>query len=225
MTNISITFQQLAYKYVREKIINLVYKPGVFINDTEIATELNISRTPVREAFYRLEKEGLLINEARRGWRVYILTLDDIHEIFDIKEAVEGMLVRKAANCKDEHLRSKLVKYMNEMRIAAESDDTTGWLKADISLHEAIFDMAGNDRAVRIVTNLNDQWHRLRIGFSALQGRTKRSVSEHEAFIEAILAGDGDSAEIYICQHLHQVRTELVHLLVTLILPFVEEGV
>jgi DNA-binding GntR family transcriptional regulator len=225
MANSGITYQQLAYEHIRDKIINIKFKPGEYINDMEIATELNVSRTPVREAFYRLEKEGLLTNEARRGWRVYTLTLNDIHEIFDIKEAVEGMIARKAASCEEEHLRSKLRAFMDDMRAAAGIGDTTAWLKADIGLHEVIFDMAGNERAIRIVTNLNDQWHRLRIGFTTLQGRTKRSVDEHEAFICAILDGDGDSAEKYMCQHLNRVRTELVQLLVNLILPFVDEGV
>jgi DNA-binding GntR family transcriptional regulator len=225
MGNGQVTYQQLAYDYVREKIITLGFKPGQFITDTEIAGELKISRTPVREAFYRLEKEGLLINEARRGWRVYTLSLEDIHDIFDIKEAVEGMIARHAAACEDENLKARLAQYFEDMRVAAESGDTTAWLNADIGLHEVLFDMVGNERAARIVTNLNDQWHRLRIGFATLQGRTKRSVSEHEAFVNAILEGDGDKAETHIRQHLNRVRSELVHLLVNLVLPFVDEGV
>lgn len=225
MGNGQTTYQQLAYEYIREKIITLGFKPGQYINDTEIAGELKISRTPVREAFYRLEKEGLLFNEARRGWRVYTLSLKDIHDIFDIKEAVEGMIARKAAGCKDENLRARMLQYLDNMRSAAEAGDTTAWLNADIGLHEVMFEMAGNERAVRIVSNLNDQWHRLRIGFATLQGRTKRSVSEHEAFVGAILEGDGVSAENYVHQHLNRVRDELVQLLVNMVLPFVDEGV
>ena len=91
------TFQQQTYEYVRNQIINLGFKPGEYITDMLIAEKLAISRTPVREAFQRLEKEGLLVNEARKGWRVYTLELEDIHEIFDLKIAIEGMLVRRAA--------------------------------------------------------------------------------------------------------------------------------
>lgn len=225
MGNGQITYQQLAYDYIREKIITLGFKPGQYITDTDIAGELKISRTPVREAFYRLEKEGLLVNEARRGWRVYTLSLEDIHDIFDIKEAVEGMIAHKAAACEDEDLRAGLLRYLEDMRAAAEAGDTTAWLNADIGLHAVLFDMAGNERAARIVANLNDQWHRLRIGFATLQGRTKRSVREHEAFVSAILGGDGESAEKYLRQHLNRVRAELVQLLVNLVLPFVDEGV
>jgi DNA-binding GntR family transcriptional regulator len=225
MANVNVTYQQMAYDYVREKIITLGFKPGEYITDTGIASELKVSRTPVREAFYRLEKEGLLINDARRGWRVYTMTLKDIEEIFDLKEAIEGMIVRKAAACNDESLKNKLRECLGKMRDAAETGDTHAWFQADVNLHKVLFAMANNDRAVRIVTNLNDQWHRVRIGFTALMGRTRRSVAEHEEFVGAVLAGDGDQAERFVRQHLNQVREELVRLLVNVVFPFVEEGV
>ncbi|RPI86090.1 MAG: FCD domain-containing protein, partial [Chloroflexi bacterium] len=73
--------------------------------------------------------------------------------------------------------------------------------------------------------NLNDQWHRLRIGFVALQSRTKRSGMEHSHIIEAILAGDGEKAQILMENHLNRVREELIYLLKTVVLPFVDKGV
>jgi DNA-binding GntR family transcriptional regulator len=205
--------------------MTLGFKPGEYITDSQIAGQLNISRTPVREAFYRLGKEGLLINEARRGWKIYTLSLDDINDIFDIKEVVEGMVARKAAACQDESLRNALREVLRKMEAAAAANDAEAWLEADVHLHEILFHMAGNERASRIVANLNDQWHRVRIGFMALQGRTKRSADEHRSIIESILAGDGEEAEGRMRAHLNQVRQELVHLLVTMVLPFVEEGV
>lgn len=225
MTTSNTTFQQQAYDYIRRQIINLGFKPGEYVTDTVIASQLKISRTPVREAFYRLEKEGLLINESRRGWKIYTLSLEDIHEIFDIKEAIEGMVARKAASCQDERLRSKLREALDVMRAAAEASDADAWLKADFLLHDILFQMSGNERANQIIENLNDQWHRVRIGFVALQGRTKHSVTEHQLFVESILAGNGDEAEKRMRTHLNRVREELVHLLVTMVLPFVEEGV
>ena len=225
MPNSNTTFQQQAYDYIRRQIISLGFKPGEYVTDTEIAGHLNISRTPVREAFYRLEKEGLLINEARRGWKIYTLSLEDIHEIFDIKEVIEGMVARKAASCQDERMRSELRETLENMQAAADAGEPEAWLKADFLLHDILFQMAGNERANRIIENLNDQWHRVRIGFVALQGRTKHSAAEHQLFVESILAGNGDEAEKRMRTHLNRVREELVHLLVTMVLPFVEEGV
>lgn len=225
MTNSTITYQQQAYDHIKAQIMNLGFKPGEYITDSQIASQLDISRTPVREAFYRLEKEGLLINEARHGWKIYTLSLDNINDIFDIKEVIEGMVARKAAACQDEGLQASLCTALERMESAAEEGDAEAWLEADFLLHDTLFKMAGNERANRIVTNLNDQWHRVRLGFVALQGRTKRSSDEHRSIIESILAGDGEQAELRMRAHLNQVRDELVHLLVTVVLPFVEEGV
>ncbi len=225
MTNASATNQQRAYEYVRDQIFNLSFKPGEWITDTKIANQLHVSRTPVREAFYRLEQEGLLVNEARRGWKIYALSLANINEIFDLKEAIEGMIARKAALCHDEQLRSALRDALKNMEKFAELNDASEWLQADIHLHDVLFTMAGNDRAREIINNLNAQWHRVRIGFVALQGRTRRSADEHRAFVESILAGDAEKAEMEIQMHLNQVRDELVHLLVNVVLPYVDEGV
>jgi len=69
MVNSNLTYQKQAYGFIKSQIMNLGFKPGEYITDSQIAGLLKISRTPVREAFYRLEKEGLLINEARRYQR------------------------------------------------------------------------------------------------------------------------------------------------------------
>lgn len=219
------TYQQRAYEFVRSSILDLTYKPGEYLSDSQIASELKISRTPVREAFRRLENEGFLINEARRGWRVYTLSLNDIHDIFDLKVAIEGMLARKAAGCGDESLRNELQRAMDEMKAAAERGDSDAWFQADRELHDILYQMADNDRAQTVVNTLNAQWHRVRVGFSAMEGRIQRSVPEHQAFVASVLAGDGDEAEAQMRRHLNQVREELVRLLVNMVLPFAQNGI
>jgi DNA-binding GntR family transcriptional regulator len=218
------TFQQQTYDYVRGQIINLGFKPGEYITDAQIAEKLEISRTPVREAFQRLEKEGLLINEARKGWRVYMLDLEDVHEIFELKIAVEGMLIRKAAECTDDGLRKDLRDALLDMKNATEANDPDLWLQADIHLHNILFLMSNNERAERIVENLNDQWHRLRLGYVALQGRTKTSIGEHEGFVGSVLAGDANKAEQQIREHLARVRDDLIQLVEKLVMPFSSGG-
>ena len=226
MADSTVTFQQQAYDFVKNQIMTLRYKPGQDLTDSQVAQDLHISRTPVREAFHRLENEGLLINESpRRGWRVYTLSLEDIHEIFDIKEVIEGLIARQAARCDDAARQDALRDAMKRMLDARETDDLDQWLSADVALHNAIFSMVNNDRAYRIVTNLNDQWHRVRIGFVAMQGRMVRSTDEHEGIVDAILDGDGDAAEQRMRRHLNAVREELIRLLIHLVLPFVEKGV
>ena len=219
------TYQQLAYDFVKAKIMNLELKPGQYITDSQVAGDLNISRTPVREALRRLEQEHLLINEARRGWKVYALALKDIHEIFDIKETLEGLIIRRAAQCQDEGLRRTLKEALERMQRATQDGDRDAWFEADTQLHEIIFTMGGNERASNIIRGVNDQWYRVRIGLQALEGRMQRSTPEHEHIVEHILAGDGEEAARLNRTHVNSVRDELVRVLVNLVFPFAEEGV
>lgn len=219
------TYQEQAYEYVKSSILNLNLKPGEYITDQQVADEMNISRTPVREAFRLMQREGLLDYQPRRGWKVYTLTLDDIHEIFDIKVAIEGMTANKASQCTEDDLRNKLKGCLEKMREAKETDNRDLWLEVDPILHLTIFEMAKNERAHRIIENINDQWHRVKIGFIARTEHMNRSFAEHEAFVDAILDGKGQEAQHHMSEHLNNIRAELVHLLTTMVLPYVKDGV
>lgn len=224
-TEVGTTLQDQAYEWVKGRILNRVLRPGDYVTDSQIADQLNVSRTPVREALRKLEHEGFLIRQARKGWQVYSLTLDDIHEIFDIKVSLEGMLARRAADCDDSQKKAALQRTLERMRRAEAQDDHLAWREADAELHEIIFSMCANERAVNIINNLNEQWHRIRIGLVAMEGRIGRSNEEHEAFVNCIIAGDGDGAEKAMRMHLNNLRDELVQLLANLILPFAKNGV
>lgn len=220
-----LTFQQKAYDFVKAQIFNLDFKPGDYITDTETARKLGISRTPVREAFRRLEHEGLLIYEARRGWRVYSLTLEDIQDIFELKLVIEGLVARQAAINRDDQARTELKSLLEDLRKAVGVRDYERWLEVDHAIHSLIFEMAGNRLAQQIVENINDRYHRVRVGFLARTGRMESSLEEHEAFIEDILSGEAEAAELKIREHLGNLRDELVNLLVTMVLPFASNGV
>lgn len=218
------TYQQQAYGYIKDQILKLGIKPGAFITDSAIAQELQISRTPVREAFRRLEREGLLVYEARRGWRVYSLSLHDFNEIFDLKCAIEGMVARQAAACKDKKLQADLCNAVRRMRKAADEDDADAWFLTDPKLHGAIFKMANNMRAQRIIEELNEKYHRVQVGFVVRTQRMQRSIIEHEAVVDAILGGNGEEAERCMVEHQNKFRKELLDML-DLVFPFASNGV
>jgi DNA-binding GntR family transcriptional regulator len=223
----AMSYQDQAYEYVRTRILQMHYKPNEVISDRQIADELNISRTPVRDAFTRLEAEGLLVNEEdRRGWRVYTLTLEDIREIFEIKKAIEGMIVVKAAVNPDPALRQHLADALAAMKAASESNSTQEWLLADARLHETLALMAENVRAHRFVLILNAQWHRVRLGFTATRSRmSSRAYDEHAAFVNAVLAGDAAESEHQLKIHMERVHDELVDLLVNMVIPYAPYGI
>ena len=164
-------------------------------------------------------------SRARRGWQVNSLSLQDVREIFDIKETLESMLVRKAAECEDEHQRRQLKRVMERMKKSAHANDYDGWRQADTELHGILLAMSGNERASRIICDLNDQWYRIRLGLMAMHGRLERSNQEREAVVKTVLAGDGSAAERLMRSHLQNLREELERSLLYVILPYAESEV
>lgn len=218
------TYKQQVYDYVRSKILSMEYYPGDFITDSQVANELKISRTPAREAFQRLENEGFLIAEARRGWRIYSLTIKDIEDIFDLKCEIEGLVARKAAREQNEEHHQTLRNYLNCMREAAINGDVSTWIEMDSSIHHLFYLMAQNERAEKIIKHLNDQWHRLRKGFINLRGHLDLATDEHEKIISAVIDGNSEGAELAMRAHLNSVRQGLMKVLITMILPYARDG-
>lgn len=219
------TLEQKTYDFLKKQIMDCVFKPGQVINDGLIAKELKISRTPVRSALRLLEHEGLLINNANRGWKVYSLTLEDIRDIFEIKLELESLIARQASKSKDSKKREEMKKALARMKKSAVDGDIDAWRKADMQLHDIIFSMCPNKRASHIIKNLNNQWYRVRIGMIAIKGRIDRSNIEHEDLVESILNGNADAADRQMRLHLRNVRDELEHVLINLVLPFAQNGI
>ena len=219
------TLQERAYLHVKNQIMQRKLAPGQQITDSQMAKELGISRTPVREALRRLEQEGFLLNQAGRGWRIYSLTLDDIHEIFDIRDELECMVAARAAQCRDAQLRTQLKQAVELMQKPIDEQDREIWSQGNLDFHQVLISMCGNQRAQRILQELNDQWYRVRRGLTALEGLMVDSTDEHLAIARAVLDGDSQEAHRAMQAHLHSIRTNLVRILENLVLPFAKDGI
>ncbi len=195
--------------------------------DTDLADELAFSRTPITNALRRLEYEGLLNNQPRRGWQVTPLSLDDIHEIFNIKEALETMIARQAAACNDETLRKTLRECVEGMQHHAAAGDRVAWDVDHMRWHQTVLAMSEypDGRVPRILNNLNDQWRRVRRGLLAIEGRMARETQEHTIIADSILAQEPEEAEQRTLRHLQHVRQDVVSLLANVVLPFATHGV
>jgi len=212
---------QDAYNAIQNSILSSTIKPGELITEIGMAEQLGIGRTPVREALHKLEQEGLIVTENQRK-RVYILTIKEVEEIFDIKMSLESSIAGWAAERGDEADLQELSAVIKEMkRIAAEKPEDEDeeekwfvtWMKKDNQFHDLLFRMANNNKAEQIILNLNKQWHRLKVGILAMEGRIERSVLEHEKITEAILKRDASGAAEAMQAHLNNLKRMLVKLL------------
>ena len=213
-----------AYTAIRDRILNMDLKPGQLVSEVILSKELGISRTPIREAFKKLEQEGLIINQNHRK-RVYILTIRELEEIFDMKCAVEGYIAYLAALRKEPSQEVRLRAVMDRMEqfpigngsaAFTEGDHhqrIMAWLEVDEAFHDILYEMAKNRRAQEYIQNLNRQWHRLRMGINAMEGRIEKSIKEHLDLGKTILAGDAEGARVQMVHHLENLKRSIISIM------------
>ncbi|ADY14475.1 GntR family transcriptional regulator [Sphaerochaeta globosa] len=210
-----------AYANIKKKILDFEYKPGESIAETTLSASLGISRTPIREALRRLEQDGLLENKNGRK-KVTIITVDDLQQIFELKIAIEGMVMRNCAETRTEKDISKLrkaIKQMTDLEDKARNGFTKNlfneWGEVNAAFHSLTYKIANNSRAEAIINNLNMQWHRWRVGITAMEWRLERNISEHIQFCEAIIEGDGGKAFQLMEKHTKDLFNTVVNIIKT----------
>lgn len=213
----------IAYALILEQILNFTRKPGEVITEVSLSEQFGISRTPVREAISRLENEGLIITENRTK-KIYYLTSADIENIFDLKIAIESSIAGKAAvsgNKEDRDSLSNILILFNELisdKTSGKKDEDTffkEWLEADKCFHKLLFNMAGNQRAEQFVNILNIQWHRIKMGLLAIEGRVEKAEVEHAIIGNAVISGNRQQGEDAVRDHLTNLKSELIKLMKT----------
>lgn len=203
-----------AYYELKRRILNNEYPPGHQTLEQEITLELGMSRTPIREALVRLAHEGLIELIPRHGFRVRPIALDDMIEIYDLLTALESMAVELLTkrNLNRAQL-NPLIKATEAMKTSLIMDDLNAWATADESYHTQLLDLCGNKRLVQMATSVRDQSHRVRMVTLPLREPPNRSTQEHEAVLNAILAGNARLAHNLHFDHRQRVSKELVEIL------------
>ena len=210
-----------AYEKIKDLILNSQLQPGQAVTETALSENLGLSRTPVREALHELEREGLIITENRRK-RVYILTVNEIEDLFDLKieieSAVAGWAARRGTKRQCQRLNT-ILKQMKRLAQLRPSDQRkeeawlNKWLVADRQLHELLFQMAGNKRARQTIQNFNSQWHPMKLGMLTLEGRIEKSAIEHERIVREVCDQRPAQAQKQMRIHLQNLRRELVKIM------------
>ena len=213
--------KQKAYEAIKSLILSAELRPGQAVTETALSRSLGFSRTPVREALHELEREGLIITKNRRK-RVHMLTVSEIEEIFDLKIEIESAVAGWAARrgSKNQFIQlDKISKQMNRLaRLRPRNERKEQawlkkWLAVDRKLHALLFTMAQNKRARHIIANFNSQWHQMKLGMLALEGRIEKSAVEHERIVREVCAGRPVQAQKQMRKHLQNLKRELVKIM------------
>ncbi|WP_239451476.1 GntR family transcriptional regulator [Elioraea rosea] len=208
------TAAEAAHQRLKQMILDNALPPGTQRLEAELALELGCSRTPIREAMLRLERDGLVAVTPRHGMRVLPVSLADMRDIYDVLESLEPkaaeLLARRGLPADE---LAPLHSACEAMEAALANEDRPAWAKADEAFHSGLVDLCGNRRLAAMVMQVWDQAHRARMLTLNLRPLPAASTAEHRAIMVAIAAGDGDSARELYRLHRRRGGTELMSLI------------
>jgi DNA-binding GntR family transcriptional regulator len=203
--------------YLKQAIIAGDLRPGERLVEPLLAEQLKVSRTPVREAIFQLENEGLIERIPYRGAVVASISSRDVSEIYTIKSAIEGLAARLACQSVTPLQIKQLRDLLKQMEAYAKKGDLDQYTDVSRSFHLQIVENADNKWLLDVYRRLDPPIHGLRILALSLPGRPKNSVREHRAILEAIAGRDGEKAEVLTQHHVKKAGEILAR-------NFVERG-
>lgn len=198
-----------AYTVIRDAILSRRLAPGSRLSVPEIARQLDISRSPVREAIARIEYEGLAESVSHRGAVVVEIGLDELVGIYDLREVLEGLAARLATRAADPTLIEDLEQNWQGHHDAVDSGDVERHMELDAAFHRRIREAGGN---LRLSDNLRQLQGQIRVAMSttvARRGGMHAALAEHRALIDAIRGGDPATAETVARDHITRLRESL----------------
>lgn len=196
------------YEILRENIISLKIEPGKNISEKEISELLEVSRTPVREAFVKLAQEELLEVYPQKGTIIALIDLQHVEEARFIREHLERAAVRVACeNFSEEHL-IRLEENLVEQKRCIEENDFTKLFKLDEEFHKTIAYGSGKERIWTLIQQMNAHLNRIRMLSLAANYDWDLILSQHERIYAAIKAKDADAADNVMEEHLKKLLFE-----------------
>jgi DNA-binding GntR family transcriptional regulator len=200
---------EVAYEALRNAIMTRRFLPGERLMETELADEMGISRTPIREAVRRLETDGYVVIVPRRGSYVADISMKDIIDVFEIRTALEKLAAEKAAERATEEELEDLRQAVSDMSDAGNGD-LLATVDSDARFHSLIYQMSKNDRLVGLIHDLREQIRRFRSTTLSDPGRLKLAVREHRKVLEAIVSRDPEKAAKTIQRHMEKAQAAIM---------------
>lgn len=187
-----------AYIELKQRIVSGEFGPEDRLREVELSERLGMSRTPVREALKRLEDEGLLTHQPRKGLLVTTLDQQSITQLYSLREILEGGAARFAAKHADD------IEIDNMRAILDDSKNGADPIKSNYDFHQAIYAASHNQFLIKAINNLIDSTALLGQSTLAHTGRPALAYQEHMTLFNAIAARDADRAEQEARSHIRQ---------------------
>jgi DNA-binding GntR family transcriptional regulator len=196
----------IVFDNLRNAIVKGILKPGERLMEEQIAVKLGVSRTPVREAIKKLEKEKLIEMVPRKGAYVARLTSKDVLDVLEIRKFLEGFSASLASQRITEEEIVELKKISQEFSKCIDNLDKDGMIEKDNEFHNLIFKATRNDKLIDIIKGLQDQFHRFRlVYFNEFDNYTQLKYW-HEKICESISKRDENEASNNAKMHINTIE-------------------
>ena len=196
---------QKVYRVLKESIIKGFLEPGTKLLENKIAEEMQVSRTPVREAMQKLAAEGFVRTTPNQTMVVTEVSPEDVKEVLQIRGVLEGLAARIAAKKINRQEIDELEKIVAQMSLHLTKENLSSYCQVDDEFHDLILNICGNKWIIQIRDNLGSFIYRFRIKSLSVPGRLKHSLEEHQAIMESLR--EHDSAEADRLSQVHMENT------------------
>lgn len=201
--------REMVYEELKMQILTGAIVPGTRMMEVELAKEIGVSRTPIREAIRKLEKEGLVTIEPRRGAYASQISTEDMVEILEVRQNMEGLAAFFAASRMQPEQLTELKEISEHYNAAVQSGDMEEMIKHDTRFHRIIVESCNNKILVQMIEQLQELVLRFRYIYYDNFRRAENMPEEHQLILDAIESGNAEAARNAADVHIDRLK-ELV---------------
>ena len=202
--------REIVYEELKRQIMIGEIPPGTRMMEVELADDMGVSRTPIREAIRKLEKEGLVSIEPRRGAYASEISIKDMVDVLEVREFLEGMAAGLASKRITEEETEAIKHAVEAYRDAVESGNTEEIIREDEIFHKLIVDCSGNKTLIQMINQVQELALRFRYIYYEDFSRYKNMPNEHQEILDAVLSGDPEVARKVADEHVLRLKEFVV---------------
>lgn len=191
-----------AYEQIWKQLVFVNERREQRLSDVALAEKIGVSRTPVRQALERLVKDGLVRSDPRRGFWVRRFSGQDIHEIYDLRGALEVLALRLAAPRLDPADLREQLNLLRQVRAQLDDSPVALFLQCDFRLHTLLIRASNNGRLVDYLSTLRSQFSIFQVKDTRYPQRMRSALDEHEQILLALLEGKVEKAAELLAAHI-----------------------
>lgn len=202
--------RDVVFNTLRQSILIGELKPGERLMEIHLANRLGVSRTPIREAIHKLEREGLVTITPRRGAEVAQITEKSMNDVLEVRQALDALCVELACDRITEEGTEALRKACDHFEQCVNTGDSKRIAQADVALHDIIVQATGNQRLIQLVNNLSEQMYRYRFEYIKDSSQHQTLVNEHRIIYQSIVCKDKETAAAAARTHIDNQKKAIM---------------